>query len=327
MTVTDLKRENTEAVLSAICGSDGISRSEIAQRTGLSLMTVGKAAHRLISLGIIREHMPKYSGKGRVAGVLSVSRETLCFVCDISSDPFVAYTVDIGGRTVGRLRYDYDFGSTPEENLADFLSDARSLLAHCRWVMGSALVYSGRYIPEIGELIMPFTKTGLSAYPLRAMEQILGFRPDIISHALSVAEAGMAGCADLNGFCLAFDVGFDVSGRIIYNVDGLRGERELDLSSLTCGGVLLSEAVKTARNVWELAEILKCAIGPLSRILMPCGIFIWLKLWEGNESARRTLADGIGCPVTLSDDPRIADIERIARLFSEKWINAELFRT
>jgi predicted ArsR family transcriptional regulator len=142
---SNIRRENIESVFEAIAQKDGISRSEIAEKTGLSLMTVGKVADLLIMNGAARQQKPATGKSGRRAGFLTIANDMISMVCDISSDPMTATLVDLKMQCVGRTYHDYNYSRTPYDNLAEYFTLVSKLLLENlggKKLIGTALIYS-----------------------------------------------------------------------------------------------------------------------------------------------------------------------------------------
>ncbi len=324
---SSIRRENIEAVFSEIINKDGISRSEIAQETGLSLMTVGKVADLLTECGAAVQSKPATGKSGRRAGCLSVSKSTISLVCDISTDPLTAAIVNLRLDQIGKTSYDYDYRKTPKENLTEFFSKVSLLLLdnlRDKTLIGSAVIYSGEYDRKTGELLLPFTKKGLTVDPVACMKSTMGITPDVVESSVSCAVRSKSAAAD-EGLYLAFDVGFKLSGCIVYNGEIISRESELDLSSVTLDGESLDETLKKARSDRELADILGRGLGQLCRILKPRGVYIWSKLIPVGVRFENLMNEALNCPVIATVDGALAGIGGGAEDICKKWIEKNIF--
>lgn len=93
------------AVFDAVGAAGEISRSGLADATGFSLMTVGKAIDKLTACGVIAERKPTSGGVGRRSGMCSLVKANGMIlldltdgirarICDISLDILGEYTGD-----------------------------------------------------------------------------------------------------------------------------------------------------------------------------------------------------------------------------------------
>lgn len=98
------------AVFDAICASGEVSRAAIADTTGFSLMSVGKAVDKLLTSGIVTEKKLAGGGVGRKSGAVSLEKSRGMILFDLTDSPRVCAT-DIanniiserGGKDVGEL--------------------------------------------------------------------------------------------------------------------------------------------------------------------------------------------------------------------------------
>lgn len=68
-----LKPDSVIDIFNAAVSASKLTRAELAERCGLSVMTVGKAADALVSLRVLRQGLSGSSSSGRRSRVLSVS--------------------------------------------------------------------------------------------------------------------------------------------------------------------------------------------------------------------------------------------------------------
>ena len=84
--LSDIKKDNTRKVLDAIARKKYISKLEISEITGLSLMTVGKIVNSLGACGIITRSKNTSQKAGRHAELLRIRHDWLIPVFEIASD-------------------------------------------------------------------------------------------------------------------------------------------------------------------------------------------------------------------------------------------------
>ncbi len=105
LTLQSIKRENARMVLEAIARKKHITKLEISEETGLSLMTVGKIVNLLGANGIIL-HAKYVSHKvGRRAEVFRLRHDWLIPVFEISSRIFKFYITDPEGNVLDKVEY------------------------------------------------------------------------------------------------------------------------------------------------------------------------------------------------------------------------------
>lgn len=323
----NIRRENIEAVFGEISSHDAISRSEIAKRTGLSLMTVGKVADLLTECGAAEQSKPATGRSGRRAGFLSISKNIISLVCDISSDPMTAYIVDLKGESSARTVYDYNYRRSPQDNLIDFFSKVSVLLLdnlRDKTLIGSAIIYSGEYNRVSSELLLPFTRLGLTVDPVACMKNTVGITPDIVENAVSCAVRNRR-VAAYEGLYLAFDVGFKLSGCIVRNGEIISSEGNLDFSSVKVGEDSLDDALRRAKDETALAGVLSIALGDFCRIMKPACVYIWSKFIPVGDKFQQILTREFRCEVKAAVDGAMARVGGGADDICKKWIEKNIF--
>ena len=105
LSIQMIRRENAQQVLEAIARKKHISKQEIAEETGLSLMTVGKVVNMLGAGGIIM-HGKSVTGKaGRRPELLRIRHDWLVPVFVLSSRIFKFYITDLEGTVLDKVEY------------------------------------------------------------------------------------------------------------------------------------------------------------------------------------------------------------------------------
>jgi len=100
-----IKRENAHAVLEAIARKRHITKLEISEETGLSLMTVGKVVNILGAGGIIVHGKNVAQKAGRRAEVLRIRHDWLIPYFEISSRVFKFYITNLEGEVLDKVEY------------------------------------------------------------------------------------------------------------------------------------------------------------------------------------------------------------------------------
>lgn len=118
-----IKWENTRAVFTAVAEAGAISRADIAARTGLSLMTVGKAADTLDACGIVSQEKDERVLAGRTARLLACRPAWHMLVLDLTACDFRLSVLDLSCKVVEEIVYPYDDALFCEENLVLFLKN------------------------------------------------------------------------------------------------------------------------------------------------------------------------------------------------------------
>ncbi len=86
VTLQAIKQANFRSVFKVIAENSAVSRSVIAEKTELSLMTVGKIADTLLSQGGVRQIKESQNHAGRRAGQLMIDHDRYLLVHELSKD-------------------------------------------------------------------------------------------------------------------------------------------------------------------------------------------------------------------------------------------------
>ncbi len=108
---------NVNVVLSAIQASDGTSRVEIAQQTGLTAQTVSVIVRRLIEQGIVEESGSRPSGAGKPRKALRIN-PAAAYAVGIHFDPLNVSIVvmDMNGQALARSHQEISPGRRPRSS-------------------------------------------------------------------------------------------------------------------------------------------------------------------------------------------------------------------
>ena len=90
--LTQIRNRNTLAVFQQIVQSDGVLRSEIAERTGISLMTVGKIMDILLKRGIVYEREYNTTSAGRKP-CQAFLNDRQWWICVFSLTDYIGYHI------------------------------------------------------------------------------------------------------------------------------------------------------------------------------------------------------------------------------------------
>lgn len=144
------------AVFDAICVSGEVSRAAIADMTGFSLMSVGKAADKLLSSGIVTEKKLTGGGVGRKSGAIALEKSRGMILFDFTDFPHVR-ACDIANNIIAERE---------GEDIGELMLFAMNALFEdgCTEIMGTAAVVPSEKQSEakkalegaIGELPVTF---------------------------------------------------------------------------------------------------------------------------------------------------------------------------
>lgn len=151
-----IKYESIKAIFNAISECEKISRAEIADITGLSLVTIGKIADALIDFEIISQVKEIRHQAGRRAGLLSVNDAKFALVLDFTSYEFRYSVLNLRLCLLEKNQYHYQESLSFEENFRRFLSETRAYidskysLSNC---FGIGVAVSGPYNTDSDRVI------------------------------------------------------------------------------------------------------------------------------------------------------------------------------
>lgn len=90
-----IKKANLRSVFEVIAENQPVSRSTAAEKTDLSLMTVGKIADTLLMHGAVKQSKESKKRAGRRAGFLKVNEEKYFILLDLSTRPALLSLYDL----------------------------------------------------------------------------------------------------------------------------------------------------------------------------------------------------------------------------------------
>ncbi|MFE2185380.1 ROK family protein [Streptomyces sp. NPDC059455] len=130
--LTALRSHNAALVLRLLrdAGEDGVSRPELAGRTGLTPQAVSKITARLRAEGLLTEAGQRASTGGKPPTVLRLVPDARHAIgLQLDRDEVTAVLVDLAGTSVAARSAPFDFGAPAEEALAAATAEVRALLA------------------------------------------------------------------------------------------------------------------------------------------------------------------------------------------------------
>jgi predicted NBD/HSP70 family sugar kinase len=158
----------------------GVSRSELAELTGLSAQTLSNVARRLVAQGLITEGEPIVAGKGKPRIPLRLNPQARYAVgihLDPAVDTFVL--IDLNGSVVAHAEHAPRAARHADQLLTDLALHANELLdragVHRDRVLGIGVAAPGPIDSERGSLLEPPLLPAWHNVPLReALEEATG---------------------------------------------------------------------------------------------------------------------------------------------------------
>ncbi|MFB4297695.1 ROK family protein [Actinomadura sp. NTSP31] len=189
-------RYNSAVVLDQIQLADGISRAEIAERTGLTPQTVSGIVKKLLAEGIVRE-----DGSSRVAGLgkprtrLRINADAGCAV-GLHFDPvgLACVVVDLVGRPLVLKRTPTPVGAQPAEVVAAMADLAGHVLAEAAVprdrVLGLGLASPGPIDQNRGMVVAPPKLANWSHVPMKQLLSEAAGLPVTLDNDATAAAIG-----------------------------------------------------------------------------------------------------------------------------------------
>lgn len=128
LNLLNIKKENIKNVFNTILNQEAkISRADIAVKTDLSIMTIGKIVDALITNKILIQSKEIKGSAGRKAGLVMINPERLCFVIDLTSYDFSLTIVHFNLQPDEKIVYlhNYNKDYSYQENLIIFFRDIK----------------------------------------------------------------------------------------------------------------------------------------------------------------------------------------------------------
>ncbi|WP_413105922.1 ROK family transcriptional regulator [Streptomyces sp. Inha503] len=235
--LTALRSHNAALVLRLLrdAGEDGISRPELAGRTGLTPQAVSKITARLRAEGLLVEAGQRASTGGKPPTALRLVPDARHAIgLQLDRDEVTAVLVDLAGTSVAARSAPFDFGAPADEALAAATAEVSALLADAAasGVTGGGLLGVGVAAPgplDHGSGVL-HRVTGFpqwDGYPLRdALAERLALPvvldKDTNAAALGLVTAGTAGTAESAAY---LHLGTGLGAGLVLGGDVYRGAR------------------------------------------------------------------------------------------------------
>ncbi|MBE6538539.1 MAG: ROK family transcriptional regulator [Ruminococcaceae bacterium] len=278
---SSIKNENMRAIFGEICAGDGVSRAEISERTGLSLMTVGKVADMLTKEGIIVQAKPATGNAGRRAGMLNVSDSHFILALDLCTAKFRATVMNLRLEDVDSVFYPYNDSLFPEDNLIIFFRETSSLLIKhltSKKLVGTGICVPGEYDESTDTVITPRFKALDGLKIAETMRKSVGFTPDKIMNGVTASSRSCISALPENkrGCVICLDLDGGVNGSVF--TSGKLLTRPSDFASIICKNERTLERNLSDNSLIadeeELCRQIGSALHPIISVLCPDSIFI-----------------------------------------------------
>ncbi len=273
-----IKWESVKSIFSAITSEEQISRAEISQITGLSLVTVGKVADALLGMDMITQEKQVKGTAGRRAGLLAINKDKFVLTIDLSSRIFRFSVLDLRLELLEKTRRCYEESVSYEENLQCFLAEAARYMAenyqfeNC---FGIGVSLPGRY-DQTADRVLTGRIPEITVLPVRQI--ITEFFPDL--PIFLEASENVAALSNITSIPQHMDKNIlywflgeeTTTGSLLVNGSFLQGTKEppCDFGHLILpDGTLFSTALRACHTPEEIAEVVSYPLHCVIQILSP----------------------------------------------------------
>ena len=273
-----IRNENIIAIFNEIAASDGISRAEISERTGLSLMTVGKVADIMTHEGIVGQAKPATGNAGRRAGMLTLLDGHFILSLDISGESFRATALNLALVPFDSISYRYNNSLSPEDNLIIFYREACSLLMKhlmSKKLVGMGICIPGDYDAE-NDTVRAQSAKHLAGLKIAAtLKSATGLSPDRIMNSNEATAISVLSSLSPEDSGCTVNLSLDSGAYGCITIGGDLLHRPSDFESLICeNGRTLSYNLSDINDEEELCREIASALKPVISVICPDSVFI-----------------------------------------------------
>ena len=266
--LSSIKKESVRAIFNAITGKEQISRAEIAEITGLSLMTVGKVVDALLERRVVIQSKEIKNMAGRRAGLVSLNTDKFFMIIDLTSRNMSMTVMNIALNIVDKIVYEYNSDFYYEENLYIFMKNVkiyvlRNLdMAECA---GVGVILPGTYSAETDTVVSSRVPELSKTHVRAVIEDVLRFPVGMLEK--DVLTAAASNLADLEKESVSSVVyvciGETISGALISGGEILQG-REAYAGDI---GRVMTDDGGTLQALFERRGLREETVAELARAL------------------------------------------------------------
>ncbi len=228
LNVSLVRARNIVEIVSAISEHEGISRAEIAERAGVSVMTVSNIMEVLLRNGAVYETEQRTENVGRNPALVYFSRSKWLMVLNLAYRRLECSFLNLELIPFDTLYYDYDSAADYRENLVRFLVRIQSRIVqqslNMQETLGISVCLPSPYKPETDTTDCPRIPEMAG---LRIKETIGQFFDCTILAGADVKLAAIACTAALKEYAphslLYIFIDRGVSGTLLYEGNVLLG--------------------------------------------------------------------------------------------------------
>ena len=229
---------NQQVVLETIRGASGVSRTEIAQDTGLTAQTISNIVRRLLDEGLVVESGKKSSARGGKPKVnLEINPDAgYALGAQIDRDEIALVLLNLGGQPLRRVRHVMPAGQAPEEVVRLLAKAAKELIQEAggvdRKMLGLGVASPGPLDPENGVLYEPPGFKNWEEVPIKQMLQERTGYPVLVDNdamAAAVGERWVGKARGTDNYAFVYNgwglgAGLFLEGHVYRGATGTAGE-------------------------------------------------------------------------------------------------------
>ena len=302
MNLRGLRRHNRSLLLTAIRRSGGLSRIELAARSGLTPQAVSKIVPELLTAGLVEERREPASGVGKPRTRLMIRPDARAAIgVQLDRDEVRAVRTDLLGAVVESTRAPLPAGFDPKR--------AVRVISRC--------------VTELAEGIEPAALVGVGVGGLGPLD----YRTGIVLGATGLAGWDAVPLRELLGAALRLPVALDKDTNAAAFAHLWRADDEVATAVVLVGtglgaGLLIGGTVYRGpgTNAGEFGHTTLLHDGPLCR----CGRRGCLENLHDTAPSPREAARLLG--IALADLVQLLDLERIVLAGRAVWAAPEVYR-
>ncbi|MBR6708392.1 MAG: ROK family protein [Clostridia bacterium] len=341
ITQQSIKWTHTNAVFRAItefCSEREafpVSRADIAEKTTLSLMTVGKIVDRLVDFGVLVQNKEQHSSAGRRTRLVCCDSSWYSLVLDLTSRNFRITVLNLYMHVIDEMVYPYDDAMYCEENLLLFLKNLPMWMnisdqtEHC---IGIGVLLPGTYDSENDRILNARVPELAPIHPRALIAAHFSQTPiHFIQDLRAAAVSAMEHASDSPSVRLWLSLGHPVNGLLLTETGPLFGANGLAgrFGEITVGnGLSLNDAISALSDRRELAEAVGSVLKSLTAIFDPKEIILEASRLSLDDEFIDILRDYLKpssprfpAPTLTVSDKLLGHARRgIAILLREKWL-------
>lgn len=293
-----IKRESIRLIFEEIVKADKLSRSEITNKTGISLVTVGKVADAFLEMKIITQEKEARPQAGRRAGIIQINPALYSIILDFTATNFKLSIINMHLQIIDSSSFQCEQFMSFSDNIMAFISETEEYVKN---------KYGIEYCFGIGVICPTPTNPSSSA-------EITGTIPAInlsqIRQAIESSFKQVPIIIDSNKNCSAlfsikklpdytsksivyFNITqSDLWGTIYYNGKQILGyaDKPSDFGNvIDINGQSINEKISLSKSIDDYCGILSYLIQNLTKLFNPCSCVLEYDLPYSSEELSEQL--------------------------------------